>query len=136
MFGNTAGQEQNEVGMLLPLFDKDCDLVAWIDPGKSIFDLDMNWVAYIANNNLWSAKTNEWIGPISGLLCFDAKGKPVLWNPKENVRAILPPLRPLNPLRPLTPLKPLKPLKPLRPLRPLTPLGGWSVLSYYSWIMR
>lgn len=120
--------------MLLPLFDKDCDLVAWINPGKSVFDLDMNWVAYIANNNLWSAKTNEWLGPISGLLCFDTRGKPVLWNPKEQVRTVATPLRPLKPLRPLTPLKPLKPLKPLRPLRPLTPLGGWSEMSYYSWI--
>lgn len=130
------GKKPKGVGMLLPLFDKDSDLVAWIEPGKSIFDLEMNWVAYIANGNLWSAKTNKWLGPVSGLLCFDTKGKPVLWNPKEQIRAIPAPLRPLNPLRPLTPLKPLKPLKPLRPLRPLTPLGGWSALSYYSWVMR
>ena len=82
--------------MLLPLFDKDCDLVAWIDPGKSVFDLDMNWVAYVANNNLWSAKTNEWLGPISGLLCFDTRGKPVLWNPKERVRTVSAPARPLR----------------------------------------
>jgi len=44
--------------MLHQLFDKDCNLVAWIEPGKHIFDVEMNWIAYIANGHAWSAKTN------------------------------------------------------------------------------
>lgn len=31
--------------MLNPLFDQNCELTAWIDPGRHIFDTDMNWIA-------------------------------------------------------------------------------------------
>lgn len=31
--------------MLNHLFDQNCELTAWIDPGRHIFDTDMNWIA-------------------------------------------------------------------------------------------
>jgi len=34
-----------------PLFDKDCELVGWIDPMNHIFDTDMNWVAYVSGGH-------------------------------------------------------------------------------------
>jgi hypothetical protein len=36
--------------------------VGWIDPGKHIFDQNMNWVAYISHNHAWSAETGNWLG--------------------------------------------------------------------------
>ena len=47
---------------MFPLFDKDSELVGWTDPGKHIFDQDMNWVAYISHNHAWSAETGNWLG--------------------------------------------------------------------------
>ena len=46
--------------MLFALFDKDCDLVGWIRPGDHIFDIDMEWVAYIRNGQAWSAVSGDW----------------------------------------------------------------------------
>jgi len=71
--------------MLYPLFDQDCELMAWIEPGRHIFDSDMNWIAYLANNQAWSAESGNWLGAVRGLLCMDNSGKPVLWNPNEQV---------------------------------------------------
>lgn len=34
--------------MLKPLFDKNCKLIAWIEPNEHIFDTNMNWIAYIS----------------------------------------------------------------------------------------
>ncbi|GAH33871.1 unnamed protein product, partial [marine sediment metagenome] len=53
-----------------PLFDKDCELVGWIDPMRHIFDTNMNWVAYISNGHVWSSETENWLGPVLGLLCL------------------------------------------------------------------
>ena len=41
--------------MLYPLFDKDCNLIAWLDSSKNIFDTDMQWIAYISSNHIWSS---------------------------------------------------------------------------------
>jgi len=71
--------------MLEPLFDKDCNLVGWIDPGRHIFDTDMNWIAYISGGHGRSAETGNWLGPVRGLLCFDHSGRVVAWNPEERV---------------------------------------------------
>ena len=35
--------------MLYPLFDKDCDLVGWINPGEHIFDTDMDYLQKLCN---------------------------------------------------------------------------------------
>lgn len=44
---------------MFPLFDCNQELVAWISPGKNIFDTDINWVAYIHNGHIWSSGTGN-----------------------------------------------------------------------------
>ncbi|WP_419183297.1 4-fold beta flower protein [Pseudomonas monteilii] len=48
--------------MLYPLFDQNCELIGWMDPGRHIFDTDMNWIAYLSSNHTWSAETGNWLG--------------------------------------------------------------------------
>ena len=57
--------------MLYPLFDKDCNLIAWLDSSKNIFDTDMQWIAYISSNHIWSSSSGNWLGPIEGTVCYD-----------------------------------------------------------------
>lgn len=78
--------KQNEEVEMFPLYDRDCDLVAWIKPNEHIFDTNMNWVGYIKSGHAWSSKTGNWLGPVNGLLCLNQQGKPVAWSPKEAVR--------------------------------------------------
>ena len=40
-----------------PLFNKDCELVGWIEPDEHIFDTSMQWVAYVRNDHAWSGST-------------------------------------------------------------------------------
>ena len=77
--------------MLLPLFDKDCEHAGWLDPGKYIYDADMNFIAFIINSNAWSVETGNWLGPVQGLLCYDTNGKLMFWNPKEKITGIVTP---------------------------------------------
>ena len=121
--------------MLDPLFDKDITLVAWIDPGRDIFNVNLDWVAYISNRNIWSSCLNKWLGIIDGRTCIDRWGGVVAWNPKDPIRSWrrhIP--RPLSPISPLRPLRPLRPLIPLRPLRPLV-RHQWSNLTFNEWIL-
>ena len=120
--------------MLYALFDKDCDLVGWINPGEHIFDTDMDWVAFIANNHAWSAETGNWLGPVKGLLCLDTSGKPVAWNPKERVAGTSSPSKPSKALKPSKPSRPSKPSTPSRPSKPSAPSGGWSSHSFFGWL--
>jgi len=100
--------------MIDPLFDRNLHLVGWIDPNRHIFDLDLNWVAYISGGNVWSPRSGAWLGPIDGRACMDQQGNPVAWNPKDPVRIVrAPSFRPFRPLRPLAPLRPIRPVLPL-----------------------
>ena len=114
------------------LFDKDTNLTGWVSKDrKNIFDLDLNWVGFVANgDSVWSVKSKTWLGNLYGYNIRDTNGKTIFWNPETPIENSLKPLTPLNPLTPLRPLRPLRPLSPLRPLRPLTPLGGWSNLNW------
>jgi hypothetical protein len=114
---------------MIPLFDKDTELQAWIGKDGNVFNLEMEWIAFIEHGHVFSAESIEWLGPVDGFTFLDQSGRPFLWSPKSKIRGQLPSLRPLKPLRPLQPLQPLRPLDPLRPLQPLTPLGGWSNLT-------
>jgi hypothetical protein len=117
------------------LFDKDCGLVGWLkDSHDHIFDTQMNWVAYIKNDNVWSAKSGNWCGPIKGYNCLDKNGKVVAWNPDQAVRGTVAPVTPVRAVRAVTPVRPVKPVSPVRPVRPVTPVGGWSTLTFKSWI--
>lgn len=120
--------------MLFALFDKDCDLVGWINPDSHIFNTDMDWVAYISNGHAWSAGNGNWLGPVKGLLCLDRNGKPVAWNPKEQITGTVKPATPARAARAARPARPARPATPARPARPPVPAGGWSPLSFYAWI--
>lgn len=119
-----------------PLFDKDCELVGWIDPMRHIFDTDVNWVAYISNGHAWSSKTGNWLGPVLGLLCLDQAGKVVVWNPKEQVKGTARPARPARAARVARPARPAKPARPARPAIPATPTGGWSQGTFWAWLSQ
>lgn len=120
---------------MTPVFDSDSDLVAWFD-GHHFFDLDQNWIAFTTNGNIFSAKTNAWLGPLNGGSLLDTNGKPVAWLQGTTPSGMLKPLTPLNPIRPITPLRPLRPLQPLKPLHPLNPLGGWSYMKFAQWLAQ
>ena len=85
-----------------PLFNKDCNLVGWIDPGNHIFDTNMNWVAYISNGHAWSVQNGNWLGPVNGFNCLDQTGKPVAWSPDQDIEGTMKPIRPMRPMRPMS----------------------------------
>ena len=120
--------------MLKPLFSKDCELVAWVEIGKNIYDTDMEWIAYIADNSVWSVKNNSWLGSIDVLCCTDRRGKVVAWNPDCKIENIYPPTQPFKPFKPFRPFKPFKPFKPFTPFKPFPPNCGWSDLTFDGWI--
>ena len=109
---------------MTPLFDKDCNLMGWMEPGKYIFDTGMNWVAFIDGDNVWSAETGNWLGQVYGRNIRDTQGKTVFWNPDQDIENTLPPLPPVRPLR------------PQQPLQPLTPLEGWSELGWIEFLSQ
>ena len=117
--------------MLKPLFDKNCKLIAWIEPNEHIFDTNMNWIAYISNGHAWSTKTNTWMGPVKDMTCLDTNGKVFAWNPDCEIEGSIKPMRPMKPMKPMRPMRPMRPMKPMRPMRPL---GGWSSIHFEEWI--
>jgi len=122
---------------LSPLFDKDLALVGWVDSGTYIFDTSMNWVAFVANEHAWSAHNVHWLGPVKGMLCMDALGKPVAWNPDEGVSSILPPQRPPRASLIVAPDIPgQSPAIPEQPAKPVSPRRGWSTLSFAQWLSQ
>lgn len=117
-----------------PLFDQNCNLIGWVDPGNHIFDTNMDWVAYISNGHAWSANSGNWIGPVDGLNCLDINGKPIAWNPDQPVVGTMRPMTPMRAMRSMTPMRPMRPMTPMRPMRPMTPMGGWSTLNWDEWL--
>ncbi len=122
--------------MVFPLFDKDCDHVGWIEPGKFIYNTDMQCVAFIVNNNAWSVESGNWLGPIQGLLCFDTNGKLVFWNPKEKITGKVSAPRPSRQILSIKPPQPEKPSDPSKPTKPKVAKDVWSDLSYFSWLSQ
>ena len=108
--------------MLKPLFDRNCELIGWIEPGKHIFNCNMDWIAYISRGHAWSSETGNWIGPVNELVCLDTSGKVIAWSTGSTIRGSARPARPAHPAR------------PARPARPVTPVGGWSNLSINEWL--
>lgn len=108
---------------MTPIFDSGTNLVAWFD-GHHFFDLNQEWIAFVANGHVFSAARNTWLGPFHNGSFLDTNGRPVAWLQNTAPSGSLKPLKPLNPLKPLRPLRPLRPLQPLKPLQPLQPLGG------------
>lgn len=117
-----------------PLFDKNCSLVAWIEDYKYIFDIHMNWIAFVVEDNVFASKNCEWLGPINDYNCLDKTGKVVAWNPDHEVKGSSVPYTPYTPYKPYAPHTPYTPCTPYTPYTPYTPLGGWSKLKWEDWI--
>lgn len=121
--------------MLTPLFSQGCELVGWMQPQKFLFDIDMGYVAFLANGHTWSARSGRWIGPVIGSHVFDIDGRPVAWNPGAPLRGSGRPLRPVNVVRAVSPVRPAKPIAPPRPLTSPDLPGGWSQFSFAEWLV-
>ncbi len=113
-----------------PLFDMDCELVGWVDVGRNVFNLDLEWVAYISHDHAWSAETSNWMGPVRGTVCMDEAGHVVAWSPGTPVSGA----KAAACSRAPRPPRPPRPPGPPRPPRPSTPIGGWSQLSFAGWL--
>lgn len=119
---------------MLPLFDRNVELIGWLQDTRNVWNLGLNWVAWVDDGNVFSTTTHGWCGPLNGTSCCDREGRVVAWNPEQGPVGTMPPFAPPAPLVPLTPLTPLMPLMPLTPLVPLTPMSGWSSLSFEQWL--
>lgn len=116
-----------------PLYSPQGDLIGWIDPGRAVFDCEMDYIAYVAEGHAWCAVEEIWLGPVDVLTLRDRNGQPVAWNP-ERVPSAAAAMMPIGrPMRPPQPMRPRRPMPPVRPLPPKHPLGGWSGLSFAAW---
>ena len=119
---------------LLPLFSPSLELVAWLQPQRYIFSPEMRYVAFIANANVWTAGSTQWLGPIVNSHVYDTDGRPVAWTPGLPLLGMGTPFRPMRPVPPVHPVPPIRPLHPRRPLG--VPDAGWSALSFAEWLVR
>lgn len=122
--------------MLEPLFDAAAAFVGWMEPNQHIFDVEMRWVAFLADHDAWGPDNLSWLGPVRDSSCFDRDGRVVAWSPNGFLTRLMVVPPPVQPLPPARPLRPLSPVRPLRPVRPLTPLSGWSPLSFPQWLAQ
>ncbi len=98
------------------IFDRNCKCVGWQDENSEmVFNDDMQWLGFVRDGNFFSCNST-WLGGFCNGSFNDRRGRPVAWVDGSPPQGTTPPLR------------------PLRPLRPLTPLGGWSHLSWESYI--
>ncbi len=118
------------------LFDRYSGPVGWMEHGTHIFDLEMNWVAFVFEHHAWSVATGHWLGPVMGTTCFDREGRVVAWHYADALYRVAYPTQPRKPIRPLAPRKPQKPIRYARPARPIDPPGGWSKLGWLGWIAQ
>jgi hypothetical protein len=121
--------------MLSALYDRYCNHVAWLDRDQFLFDVEMNWVAFIHNKQVWSKETLKWLGPINGVICMDKEGKVMAWGTGQKVMGDLslhrkPKIVPRLPEEPTSILRPFLQAPPI----PGTPLSGWSDISFDDWI--
>lgn len=123
--------------MLEALFDKYINHVGWIDRDGYIFDVDLNWVAYVHNETVWSKEKMQWIGKVNGVICMDKDGRVVAWGIGQRVAGdpsvqkrpkSVPPL-------PEAPTGLLRPQIPSPPI-PAMPLMGWSTLTFDEWLLQ
>ena len=111
---------------MIPIYNRNTDLIAWTDM-KNVYDVNMQWIAFIYNGNCFNASTCEWIGPVNGTNFLDNYGRVIGWSKECPVKGLgYSPVRPIRPIRPITPIRPIRPVTPIKPIRPITPMGGWS----------
>ena len=118
------------------LFNKNTYLVAWLsDDRKHIFDTEMNWIAFVADDlRVWNVRNHSWQGHLYGNNIRDFNGRTLFWNPDTQIKNTAKPFKPFKPFIPFRPFKPFKPFTPFRPFKPFEPIGGWSHLTINDFI--
>lgn len=121
--------------MLHALFDRYCSHVGWIDRDRYIFDVDMNWAAFIDHGTVWSKNKLSWIGKADGVVCLDKDGRVVAWGIGQRIAGD-PTLQKKPKIVPKLPEEPTGMLRPQVPSPPIPPMPilGWSNYSFDQWL--
>ncbi len=82
---------------MTPIFDRSALQVGWFD-GENVFDLNLNWIAFSRNGNVFSAPDLFWLGPLREGSFIDQRGRPVGWLKGSSPSGSLKPMKPLTPL--------------------------------------
>ncbi|WP_041277487.1 4-fold beta flower protein [Desulfotalea psychrophila] len=118
---------------MTPIYGRDAELTGWYD-GMNIFSLDLDWLAFHNDGNLFSAHNLKWLGPVDDGLFLDREGKPVAWIEDCTPSTSTKPIKPPPPSPPAKPFKPLQPIDPTKPLKALIIQDGWSTLTWQQWL--
>lgn len=119
---------------MIPLYDKDLQLVGWMRLGEHIWDSELEWLAYIQNDHAWSEQSRMWIGPVGQGTCIDRDGRVVAWSPGYPLEGSQPAKRPPHVAGRPRPARPTRPTRLPRPAQPAPPAGGWSSLTFTEWL--
>lgn len=118
-----------------PLYDKNAYFVGWLVDHAHVFNVNLQWVAYIFNDYVWSIKTKRWIGELRGTNLLDRDGKVVAWSTSGPVIGNLDPIdAPIDIRPPIPPIAPIIDDIPLSPGYAPDPIGEWSSLSFNQWL--
>ncbi len=120
--------------MLYPLFDKNSNLVAWVQDDRHIFDTSMKWIAFIEKGHVWSADNGEWLGVFMDKYCTDKQGRVFAWGDRTKIRGCIRPTTPTRPTRATRPCMPTRPTTPTRPTIPVRPVFGWSTYDLRGYL--
>ncbi len=115
---------------MTPIFDVNCDFVAWLSAEGDVFDVNENWIGFVRNNNLFNAETLNWLGTFVEDTLVDKEGRPAGWLKGADVKSHNAPFTPIRHLRQVQPDNVTFPITPIRPIKPQTPEKGWSPLSW------
>lgn len=60
---------------MTPIFDKEAQLIAWINEDGYIFSKSIKWIAFVKNDNVFS-KNCRWLGGLLKGTIIDKSGRP------------------------------------------------------------
>lgn len=76
---------------------------------RTFLDTSMTWVAYIANDHVWSVDTGNWCGTVHDTTHLDRSGRVVVWSPEKAPSGNAGPDRPARPARSPRSARPARP---------------------------
>ncbi|MEG0641175.1 MAG: hypothetical protein RR515_01135 [Clostridium sp.] len=120
---------------MVPLYDKKANFVGWLVDSSNVFNEDLEWVAYVYYNYVWSVKTGRWIGQLRGTNLLDRDGRIVAWSTSGPVVGGLGLVEgPINIGPASIPVPPIISEVPLHPDQAPEPAGEWSKLTFDQWL--